>query len=55
MRFSQKGRQSAAWICTMALLISSTFGNTVWARQDEDWVSRGSHSYHDCLIDADCM
>ena len=55
MRFSQKGRQSAAWICTMALLISSTFGNTVWAGQDEDWITKGSHSYHDCLIDEDCM
>lgn len=55
MRLSRKGRQSAAWLCTITLMISSVFGNTVWAGQDEDWITKGSHSYHDCLIDEDCM
>ncbi len=55
MRLSRKSRQSAAWLCTITLMISSVFGNTVWAGQDEDWITKGSQSYHDCLIDEDCM
>ena len=55
MKIQKNGKQSIAWLCTITLTISSAFGNTVFAGQDEEWITKGTHSYHDCLIDEDCL
>ncbi len=55
MKIPKNGKQSIAWLCTITLTISSAFGNTVFAGQDEEWITKGTHSYHDCLIDEDCL